>query len=142
MQDDKISQPAINTIRTKSTEAAQATKSGHGEPPSPAAPVARRKRWLFAILIVLIASGALPVIFFLFRSQLEYHGRYKGLLIALCAVAFGVFLVRRLVLGMEEEDKLEEEQRDANPATVSPSEANLARREMNPIMPPPEKGET
>lgn len=140
MQDDKIIQQVINTTGTKSIPAVRSTKSGHpGESAPPATPVARRKGWSSAGLITLILFGPIVVIVYLLWNAPAV--KLEGLGAGLCAVACGGFLIRRLVRGMEEEDKLEEELRNADPVTVSDSESNLPKNEMNPTMPPPEAGQ-
>ncbi len=140
MKDSNKEAFTASTNRTKSIETIHATKSGHpGESLHPATPLARRKRWSSARLIALISLGAIAVIVHLLRNVPA--AKLEGLGAGLCAIAFGGFLVRQLVRGMEAEDELEEEQRNASPATVSPSESNLARQEMNPTTPPPEAGQ-
>jgi hypothetical protein len=142
MNDPNKEYLAINADPSKSTGDVQATKSRHlGESLHPETPVARRKRWLFTSLIVLMASGALALIVYLFRSQLMYNGRYVGILMAFCALACGGFLGRHLIRVLAEEDKLEEEPFNANQETVSPSESNPAGQDMNPTTPPSEVGQ-
>jgi hypothetical protein len=133
-------QPAINTISSKSIEAIQTTKSGDpGRPRQPNASVNRRKRWRFAGLIVLMLSGAIPVIGYLLQS--ETAARFAGVGAALCAIACGGLLVRHLLRVMADEDKLQEEQLNADQATVSPSESNPAGQQTDSITPPPEAGQ-
>jgi len=140
MNDPKMEQLVINTDRTKSIEAVQATKSGRpGEPLHPTTSVARRKRWHFVRLIALMSLGAIAIIIFVPRSVLAQ--RYEGLGIALCVVACGVFLVRRFIRVLAEEDKLQEQEFNANQATVSPSEPNPAGQETNLTTSPSEKGQ-
>jgi hypothetical protein len=140
MSDPNKEQPAINTIRAKSIEAVQATKSGQpGEPLHPTTPVTRRKRWHFASSIVLMSLGAIAVIVYLLRSALAEE--YEGLGAALCAVACGGFLVWHLIHLLAEEDKLQDQQLNANQATVSPPEPNPAELQTNLTTPPPEAGQ-
>ena len=61
--------------------------------------------------------------------------------VALCAVACGVFLVRRVIRLMKAEDKFEEELLNADQTAISPSEPNSARQETNRTTPPPEAGQ-
>lgn len=81
--------------------------------------------------IVLTSSGALAVsvIVYLLRSQLAYNGRYVGILMALGAIACGVFLIRRLIRVLEDKDKLQEEQPNANQVTVSLQRSNPVRQD-------------
>ena len=123
MQDDKTVQQAINTICAKSIETVHATESGHpGESLHPSTPVARRKRWSSARLITLSSLGAILVIVCLLRHVPAE--RLEGLGAALCVIACGGLLIRHLLRVMAEEDMLEEEQLNANQATVSHPEAN------------------
>lgn len=137
MNDPKMEQPAINTDRAESIEAVQATKAGG--PLRPATLVTRRKRRHFVRLITLMSLGAIAVIVFVSRSVLAQS--YEGLAAALCVVACGVFLVRRFIRLLAEEDKLQEEQLNADPATVSPPEPNPAGQETNLTTSPPEAGQ-
>ena len=139
MNDPKIEQLAINTDRTKSIEAVQATKLGQaGEPLHPTTPIARRKRWPSASLIALMVLFAIPVVGYLLQS--EPATSLEGLGVALCAVACGGLLVRHAFRVLVEQDKLQEEQLNADQATVSPSEPNPAGQEMN-LTTPPEEGQ-
>ena len=140
MSDQSIEQPAINTDRTKSIEAVQATKSGlRSEPPRPTTSVARRKGWHFASLIVLMPFGAVGVIFYLLRSA--FAKEFEGIGAALCVVACGGFLVWHVIHLFAEQDKLQEEQLNANQATVSPPEQIPAGQETNLTTPPPGAGQ-
>jgi hypothetical protein len=136
MQDHKMDHLAINTIRTKSTEAVQTAKSEHpGTALRSTTPVTRRKRWHFASLIVLMSLGAIAVIVYLLRSVLAE--RYEGLGAALCAIACGGFLVWHLIHLFAEEDQL---QLNANQETVSPPDPDPAGQ-TNLTTPPPESGQ-
>jgi F0F1-type ATP synthase assembly protein I len=140
MSDSNKEQPAINTRRNKSIQAVQATKSDQpSDPLDPTTSVARRKRRHFIELIALISLGAIGFIIFVSRSAIAQP--YEGLGIALCAVACGVLLVRHAFRVLTEQDKLEEEQVNADQATFSPSEPNPAGQETNPTTPPPETGQ-
>jgi hypothetical protein len=140
MSDPKMEQLAINTDRAKSIESVQATKSGDpGGPLHPTTPVARRKRWPSASLIVLMVLLAIPVVGYLLQS--EPTTSLEGLGVALCAVACGGLLVRHALRVFVEQDKLEEEQLNADQATILPTEPNPTGQEMNPTAPPPEVGQ-
>jgi hypothetical protein len=130
MNDPKMEQPAINADRTKSIEAVQATKSDQpGEPLRPTTPVARGKRRPSASLIVLMLLFAIPVIGCLLQS--EPVTSLEGLGVALCVVACGGLLVRHFIRVLAEEDQLQEQQFNANQATVSPPEPNTDGQETN-----------
>ncbi|HUA68637.1 MAG TPA: hypothetical protein VMA13_08820 [Candidatus Saccharimonadales bacterium] len=123
MNDSNEEQLAINTARTKSVEAVQATKSGDPyEPPLPTTSVVRRKRRHLVRLIAMMALGVIAVIVYVTRPALAQS--YEGLAAALCAIACGVLLVRRFTRLLAEEDKLQEQQLNGNQATVSPSDPN------------------
>ena len=83
--------------------------------------------------------GGIAVIVYVPHSALGQS--YGGLAVALCVVASGVFLVRRFILVLAEEDKLQEKQLNANQATVSSSQRNPTDLQTNPAVPPPEAGE-
>ncbi len=137
MNDKKMEPLAINTNRTGSIEAVQATTSGQlGEPLHPTTLVARRKGWHFASLIVLLPLGAIGVILYLLRSA--FAEEFEGIGAALCAVACGGFLVWHVIHLFAEQDKVEEEQLNPTQATVSPPEPNPVRQESNLTLPPPE----
>ena len=135
MNDSNEEQPDINTDSAKSIKSAQATKSGnHGELLHPTTSVTRRKRGRFASLIALILLGAIAVIVFVPRSVLAQ--RYEGLGVALCVIACGGLLVRHALRVLAEQDKLQEDQLNADQATVSPSQPNPAELQTNPAAPP------
>jgi F0F1-type ATP synthase assembly protein I len=137
MSDSNKEQTAINTRRNKSIQAVQATKSDQvSDPLDPTTSVARRKRRHFVELIALISLGAIGFIIFASRSAIAQP--YEGLGIALCAVACGVLLVRHAFRVLTEQDKLEEEQVNADQATVSPSQPNSGGPQMNPTVSLPE----
>lgn len=139
MNDLNKEQLTANTNRTKSIEAVQATKSGHpGVSMHPATPVARRKRWPFTRLIALMSLGAIPVIVYLLRHAPA--DMLEGLGVAFCAIACGAFLDWCLIHLLAEEDKLQEEQLDANQATVSPPEPNPAGQKADLTAPLPGSG--
>jgi len=94
----------------------------------------KRKRLRFAALIVSVLLVGIMAVAYLLRYVPA--GRLEGLGAALCAIACGGLLVRRLLRGMAEEDKLEEEQRNANQATVSPPEPNPTGLQTNLTAPP------
>jgi hypothetical protein len=100
---------------------------------------ARRKRLYFLALIALILLGAIPVIGFLRQS--ETAKRLEGLGVALCAIAWGIFLIRHFVQVVEEEDRVEEELINTNQATISSLETNPTERKTNPTTPPPDAGQ-
>ena len=83
--------------------------------------------------------GGIAVIVYVPHSALGQS--YGGLAVALCVVASGVFLVRRFILVLTEEDKLQEKQLNANQAAVLSSQPNPAGLQTNPTGPPPETGE-
>jgi len=140
MSDPKMEQPAINIDRTKSIEAVQVTISDNpGGTLHPTTSVTRRKRRHFIRLIALILLGAIAVIVFVPRSTLAQ--RYEGLGAALCVIACGGLLVRHALRVFAEQDKLEEEQFNADQATVSPSQPNPAEIQANPTVSPPEAGQ-
>ena len=125
MNDSNEEQLVINTNRTKSFEAIQTGKSGNpGEPLHSTTSVTQRKRRYFVRLIALMSLVGIAVIASVPRSALGQS--YGGLAVALCVVASGVFLVRRFILVLTEEDKLQERQLNANQATVSSSRRNPA----------------
>ena len=137
MNDSNKEQLAISA---KSIEAVQATKSGHpGEPLHPTTPVARKKRWPSASLIALMVLFAIPVIGYLLQS--EPATSFEGLGVALCAVACGGLLVRHFIRVLAEEDKLQDQQFNADQATVSPSEPDPTGLKTNLTTPPPEAGQ-
>jgi hypothetical protein len=105
----------------------------------PTTSVARRKRRHFIELIALISLGAIGFIIFASRSAIAQP--YEGLGIALCAVGCGIFLVRYAFRVLTEQDKLEEEQVNANQATVSPSQPNSAGLQTNATAPSPDAGQ-
>jgi F0F1-type ATP synthase assembly protein I len=140
MSDPNKEQPAINTRRNKSIQAVQATKSDQASDPlDSTTSVTRRKRRHFVELIALISLGAIAFIIFVSRPAIAQP--YEGLGIALCAVACGVLLVRHAFRVLTEQDKLEEEQVNADQATVSPSQPNSAGLQTNPIAPSPHAGQ-
>lgn len=140
MSDSNKEQPAINARRNKSIETVQVTKSDQSSDPlHPTTSVARRKRRHFVRLIVVMSLCAIAFIVFVSRSVIAQP--YEGLAAALCAVACGVLLVRRFIRLLAEEDKLQEEQLNANQATVSSSQPNPAELQAKPTAPPPEAGE-
>jgi len=108
-------------------------------PIDPTTSVARRKRRHFVELIALISLGAIGFIIFASRSVIAQP--YEGLGVALCAVACGVLLVRHALRVFAEQDKLDEEQLNANQATTSSSEPNPAGLKTNLTTPPPEEGQ-
>ena len=97
----------MNTTSTKSTEA-----------------VTRRKRRHRMRLIILILLGVAGVIVYLLHPGLIK--RYEGLGFALCAVAWGIFMIWHVIHLFAEEDEIEEQQIDVNQTTVSPPESNPA----------------
>jgi hypothetical protein len=115
-------------------------KSGNpGDPLHPPTSVTQRKRRHFIELIALISLGAIAFIIFASRSVIAQP--YEGLGIALCAVACGALLVRHAFRVLTEQDKLQEEQLNADQAKASHSEPNSDGQETNPSVPPPEAGE-
>jgi hypothetical protein len=102
MKDDEM-----NTTRTKST--------GVATP---------RKRHHFTRVIILVALGVIGVIVYLLHPALIK--RYEGLGFALCAVAWGIFMIWHVIHLFAEEDEIEEQQIDVNQTTVSPPESNPA----------------
>ncbi len=140
MQDNKMDHLAKNSIRTESIVAVPTTKSvPPGGPLRPATPVTRRKRWHSASLAVLMPLGAIGVVVYLLRPALAKE--YEGVGAALCAVACGGFLVWHFIHLLAEEDEVEEQQFNANQATVPPPEPNSAGQETNPTTPPSEAGQ-
>ena len=140
MSDRKMEQPASNTDRTQSVESVKATKSGKlGESLQPITPVARKKRWPSIGLIALMVLFAIPVVGYLLQS--EPATSLEGLGVALCVVACGGLLVRHALRVFAEQDKLEEDQLNADQATVSPLEPNSDGQEMNLPTSPTETGQ-
>jgi hypothetical protein len=80
--------------------------------------------------------AVIAVIVYLLRSGLAQ--RYAGAGVALCVVACGVFLVRRVIRLMKAEDKFEKEQINTDQTTISPPEPNSAGQETNRTTPSPE----
>ena len=121
----------------KSIDAVQALKSGNpDEQPDATIPVARKKQRPFVSLIItLMALGTISVILCESRSALTRS--YVGLVAALGIVACGVFLVRRFIRLLAEEDKLQEQLLNENQAAVSPSQPNPAETQTNPPAPRP-----
>ncbi len=140
MNDSNEGQLAIHAGPTRSIEAVQASKSGNpGEPLDPTTLVAQRKRRHFVKLIALMSLGAIAIIIYVLRPALVRS--YEGIAVALCVAACGLFLVRRFIRVLAEEDKLQDQELDANQATVSSSQPNPAGLPTNPAEPPPEAGE-
>lgn len=108
----------INTTPTKSTQV-----------------VSPRKRRHLMRVIVLILLGVVGVIVYLLRPGLIK--RYEGLGFALCAVAWGIFMVWHLIHLFAEEDVVEEQQINVNQATVSPP----AEPQTNLTTPPTKPGQ-
>ena len=140
MKDSNEEQLVINTNRTKSFEAVQTGKScDPGDPPHPTPSVTPRKHRHPVRLFALMSLGVIAIIVYVSRSALAQS--YEGLAAALCVVACGVFLVRCFTRELAEEDELQEQQLNANQATVSPSDPNPAGLQTNLTPPPPETGE-
>ena len=140
MNDSNEEQLVINTNRTKSFEAVQTGKSCNpGEPLHSTASITQGKRRYSVRLIALMSLGAIAVIAYVPRSAPAQS--YEGLAAALCVVACGAFLVRCFTRVLAEEDELQEQQLNANQATVSPSDPNPAGLQTNLTPPPPETGE-
>jgi hypothetical protein len=134
MSDPEMKHLVSNADRTKSIEIVQATTSDNSRLPlHPTTSVTRRKRRYLLLIIAFILLGAIAVIV-LVRRQMFTHW-CEGFGAALCAVACGVFIVRHVILELTDEDKLQEEQLNANQATFSPPESNPADREKNPTIP-------
>jgi hypothetical protein len=131
MNDSDKGRLASNTNRAKSDLP--------GEPPQPTNPVAHRNRRHHVSLIILILLPAIVVIVYLLRPALAQ--RYEGIGVALCVVACGLFLVRRVIRLMKAEDKWQEEHPDGNEALNLPPEPNAARQETNRTPSPPEAGQ-
>jgi hypothetical protein len=129
MNDAKTGQLNNNSSRPKAVEAVQTAKSEQPDPPSQSlSPETRRKRWYFIGLIGLLLLGAIPIIGYLRQS--ETAKRLEGLGLAFCAIAWGGFLIRHLMQVLMEEDKLEEQQFNANQVTVPPSNSNTAQNNL------------
>ena len=125
MKDSIEEQLEINNDRTKSIEANQVIKSDNSdEPLHPTTSVTRRKRRHFVRSIALLSLGAIAAIVYVPSSALGQS--YGGLAVALCVVASGVFLVRRFILVLAEEDKLQEDQHNPNQTTDSSSDRSPA----------------
>jgi hypothetical protein len=140
MNDSNEEQLAINTNRTKSFEAVQTGKSCNPcELLHSTTSITQRKRRYFVRLIALMSLGAIVVIAYVPRSALAQS--YEGFAAALCVIACGVFLVRRVIRLMAEEDKLQEQQFNANQAAVLSSQPSPAGLQTNLTSPPPEAGE-
>jgi hypothetical protein len=82
-----------------------------------------KKRWHFKGLIVVTSLNVLIVTIYLLRSAI--FPNYLGLVVALCVVAFGLFLVRGVIRMLAEFDKLQDQQTNVKEAAISPLEANL-----------------
>jgi hypothetical protein len=123
MNDSNNEQRTTKTEQAKSIDTVQTTKAGGSSGSlSSTTPVARKKRWLSAGLIIPMSLGAIAILIYLLRH--EVGEQYDGFGIALCAIACGLLLVRHFLGVLSEEDKLDEEQLNANPAADLPSEPN------------------
>ncbi|HTB83712.1 MAG TPA: hypothetical protein VK742_08665 [Candidatus Sulfotelmatobacter sp.] len=131
MHDSGKKQPAINTDRAKPICAVQATKSGN-----PATiPVTQKKpRYFLRLIIVLLSLVAIAIL--LNKSHSALARSYVGVAIALCVVACGVFLVRRFLRILAEEDKLQEQLLAENQAAFLPLQPNPAEPQRRPPAPP------
>ena len=67
--------------------------------------------------------------------------RYEGLGVVVCVLACGIFLVRRVLRLMAEEDKLEEEQLKHKHAIASASPSNTVGSQPGSTAPSPEADE-
>jgi len=136
MNDSNEEQLDINAGRAKSIEVVQATKSdpsvGSTHPTTPFTP---RKGWPLLSLIVLMPLGAIGVIFYLLRHA--FAAEFEGIGAALCAVACGGFLVRHFIHLLADEDKLQDQQLNANQAMVLPPKPNPTKLQTNPAALPP-----
>jgi hypothetical protein len=136
MNDSNEEQLDINTDRAKSTEVVQAAKPDQfDESMQLTTPVTPRKGWHFISLIFLMPLGAIGVVLYLLRHV--FTADYEGLGAALCAVACGGFLVRHVIHLFAEEDKMQDQQRNANQATVLPLKPNPTELQINPSAQPP-----
>lgn len=140
MNDSNNQQLNINTDRSMSIEAVQATKPGQpSEALSPTTSVNRRKGWHFVSLIVLLPLGAIGVILYLLRSA--FAEEFEGIGAALCVVACGGFLVLHVIHLLADQDKLQEQQLNSNRATASPSQPSPLGPHTNLTVPSQEAGE-
>jgi divalent metal cation (Fe/Co/Zn/Cd) transporter len=103
---------------------------------NPTTPKTWKKRWhikslLVVMLLIVLIAGA-----YLLRSVL--FPNYLGVGIALCVVAFGLFLVRGAIRMLLEFDRLEEQALKENEAATSTSEANVVGQERDCSAYPPE----
>ena len=118
------------------SEEQQMAGEASSNPQNSTTPKTWKKRWNFKSLVVVMSLIVLIAGTFLLRSVL--FPNYLGVGIALCVVAFGLFLVRGAIRMLLEFDKLEEQALKENEATTSPSEANVVCRETDCSAHPPE----
>ena len=127
MQDDKKIPNEMETTDAKPIE--QTAKSGQQDTRSPSPTQATRRKRLYILgVIAVILVSAIPVIGFLRQS--ETAKRFEGLVVAFCAIGWGIFLIRHFVQVVEEEDEVEEETRLRDEAA----------QQTNPTTPPSEPG--
>ena len=144
MSNQKIEQPTTDTMRAKSVDAVQATKSGHcGEPPHPTTSVARKKRRTSARLIALMLLVGIGAVVYFMRSMpaSTLRDELVAFGVVICFLACGGLLIRRVsrVLALGEEAQIEPPV--VKDPTVPLSEPNRAERQMNLNAPPPGTGQ-
>jgi hypothetical protein len=98
-------------------------------PQNSVTPKTWKKRWHIKGLLVVMSLIVLIAGTYVLRSML--FPNYFGVGVALCVVAFGLFLVRRAIRMLLEFDKSEEQALKENEAAKSTSEANCVGQEMD-----------
>lgn len=117
-----------NMDDSKKQQPTSSASSGHvGDPPNLTVPRTRKKRWHFKNLIAAVSLGALIIILYLLRSV--FFPNYAGLVVALCCVAIGLFLVRGVIHMLLDFDKVEEAEINKKESKDLPLEANAVVQE-------------
>ena len=144
MSNQRSEQPTTDTIRAKSVDADQATKSGHrGDPLHPITSITRKKRSASARLIALMLLVGIGAVVYFMRSLPASTRReeFEVFGAVICVLACGGLLIRRVsrVLALEEEEQIEPPV--VKDPTVPLSEANHAELQINSNAPPPGAGQ-
>jgi 3-hydroxyacyl-CoA dehydrogenase len=98
-------------------------KASHGQ----TEPQAQKKRGHHKSLIAAASLGAVIIMLYLFRSVI--FPSYAGLVVALCCVAIGLFLVRGVIHMLLDFDKVEEAEINKKESKDLPLEANAVVQE-------------